>query len=589
MRRGIFEPGKSVIKQFLPLVGWCLTVLIFAGLSQAQNPKQAPTPEQRRDAAATKEESDYQNLQRARHLLMLKNDIKGLEDASMRCTARLEIVRFIFGNDVRDEFDSAESMAIDFFEDIANSPVEIPAVSADRFKNQILAVFRQRSPDFAAKVLKKYMPQADTSVADINELDSGTDPGVIASRTAAKIAAGNVSDYVLTIYNQLRDRDPVAANKVLEALLGYFERTQDTSKFSLLLDFLRSNYVAATTPAELKVRYLRFVIERSRRQIGDPDTGPTARFVLRMLKDALPLIQDSIPPLFVEAQAMFVILDNRLNQNQSNRARNDAYARIEASDDRLQQIITEAEAETDVGFRDFLWAWAAKIALERKDLKMAVDLILKVSPTANGFTMDADGISADHDGFLLHDALKAAIRLKDFEFCDYIVGKIQNDGYRSDGLLTLASALSVAGNRDQAFETLTAALKLIEKEDASSDTVRHFLGVVPTALKIDKAAGFETARAAVKMVNRLPTPSAEDKVGTPARGKYVLLTLQMISMSAAPTFKVLAQNNIGLTDSVVDEIKLKPVKLMAEIVVEAERKYPMPPKTKLTRSGATQQ
>ena len=523
-----------------------------------------------KQTSQTKDEKEYQNLQRARHLLLMKNEVKALDDLAMRCLVRLEMVRFIYDDDVRGEFDSAESMSIDYFEDIAANPDQIPEWDAARWQNFILPMLRQKSPDLAKKVEKKYMAKVDSSVADLQELNA-SNTKQIADRTIAKILSGDVSMFVLSIHDKIRLTDQNSADRILAALLGYFEKTVNTAKFAPFLDFIRGNYITSTTPSELKVRYLLFVMSRSRDQVSDADTGPTARFVLRMLKDALPSIQESLPNLYTDAQAMSLVLDARLNKD--NREREEAYARIEASDDKLGQVIAEAEGTNDKDLKESFWNWAAKMALDGKKYRMAVDLMMKIEP-------DEKGVVPNGNGFLIYKVIPKAMKGKDVEAAEYAIKRISDDEGKADGLLTIAAEYLATNDKLQAFDSLERALKLLDKGDSNADKVNAILVNIPTAIAIDKSKGFETASLAIKIANHLPSPTAEDKIGTPSRQKYLQNVLMRVAWSLIPAFKALAKSDVGFASSTAEEIRLKDWKLLAQVFVETERKYPMPPKIK---------
>ena len=113
------------------VMGFIILLTVVTCVSQV--PQSAP-----KTTSQAKEDSDYQNLQRARHLLLMKNDVKALDDVPMRCLVRLEIVRFIYDNDVRNEFDSADAVSVDYFEDIAANSGQIPGWDAARWQNFIL-------------------------------------------------------------------------------------------------------------------------------------------------------------------------------------------------------------------------------------------------------------------------------------------------------------------------------------------------------------------------------------------------------------------------------------------------------------------
>ena len=137
------------------------------------------------------------------------------------------------------------------------------------------------------------------------------------------------------------------------------------------------------------------------------------------------------------------------------------------------------------------------------------------------------------------------------------------------------------------FEKLQTALKLVEKGGADADRVRYILNAIPIALKIDRSTGFDVAGRAVNLANHLPTPSVDEKIGTPARLKYVDWTLLPTSFSILRTFKLLAATDVAFATSAADDIKSKNYRMIAEIVVETERKYPMPPKIKPSEPSVT--
>ncbi|MEO7660159.1 MAG: hypothetical protein ABIV48_11145, partial [Pyrinomonadaceae bacterium] len=316
-------PNK-LTRSVLATIITALAVIVLSYGSFSQEVKVKPPPPDR-----SLQQKEYQNLQRARRLILLKNEVKALDIASIRCFARLEIVKFIYENDVRAEFDSADSMSLKFFEDMAKNPDQITPSSAERWGNFLLPLLRKKSPDLAKKVEKQYMARSDTSVSDLMELDAGRNPREIANRTIAKIEKGDVSDYVLTIHDKIRSLDPAFADLILAALMSHWERTPDLfSRFGPFVDFIGINYTRDSAPIDLKIRYCRFIVGRGLSLIAGSDNGPTSRFILRTLKGILPTIEKTIPDLFPEARSIALVLDSRLNKD--NREREKAYARIEA-------------------------------------------------------------------------------------------------------------------------------------------------------------------------------------------------------------------------------------------------------------------
>ncbi len=562
---------------------WLFSILflvVFTGTSTAQtakepkpseNPTPAKTPDLNKPTAKPVDQKEYQNQQRASHLLLLKSDIKSLEDAPMRCKARLEIVRFIFDNDVRNEFDSADQVGIDFFEDIANNADQFNPEDADRTKNFMLSLLRQKSPVTAKMVEKKYLGKTDSSVADLMELERESNTKEIADRTIAKISRSEVSNYVLSLHAKIRLTDPNSADRILDVLLGYFERTADTKKFAILLSAVESSYCLPSTPVSLKKRYVDFVVNRARLQINEVDTGQTALYILGMIKRVLPVVQETVPALYAEAQGLFVVLDAKLNRK--GKDWDEATARIDASDDKLQQTIAEADAANDKELKNWLYERAALMAVESGKFRLAVDLVLKAENGSNSSSLGSDM-------FLQYKVVQASLKVKDFESCDYAIKKINDETRSASSMLKVGAKYIELKDKIQAFVYLEKALKLLEKGDADEDKFQVISSAISTALAVDKTKGFEVADRAIKIANHLPTPSAEAKLGSPRRIIYAEEILMPVAFELIPAFKALAIIDVPLTDSALENFQNKGWKVIAQIIVESERKYPMPKEQK---------
>ena len=267
----------------------------------------------------------------------------------------------------------------------------------------------------------------------------------------------------------------------------------------------------------------------------------------------------------------FLVLDAR--RNKDDRERDEASARIAASDDKLRQAIAEAEATNDKDLKKFFWHWAARLALEAKKYQMAVDLQMKVEPEDNRDTFDINA-------FLIYHVIPQAIEGKNLEAAEYGIKHITDDEGKAEGLFLIAESYLDADDKQQAFDTLERALKLLDKGEISADKVNTIFGNLSTAIAIDKLKGFETASLAIKIANHLPTPTAEDKIGTPSRQKYLENILMPVAWRLIPAFKALAKSDVGFASTTAEEIRSKDWKLLAQVFVEIERKYPMPAKTK---------
>lgn len=513
----------------------------------------------------TEKKEIYQNQQRAQSLSFLKNDIKTAEDAPMRCFLRAQIVKFIFERKITTHSETAKSFALDCLDDIAKNPAQFSAAQSAFWKSTIISLLRVNLPGIAAKAEKKYfLSEEDSGLSDFYELNSTSDSNGVANKIISKIANGEISEKILSLFYKLREKNSDASFRVLDALLKFFENSGNETKFAHAINVLSVYYLGNSTPLELKKRFLYFAVKLGQNALLESDKSNSYNQGRDILEISLPEIKQVIPAIYEQASAIYLTLDSKISK--TSREKKDALQRIEESENQLQQTITEAEAAENKTLKDDLWMSAARLAVEKKEFRTAVDSVMKIESKVEIFNVW-------RNQFLVDEVLTSALRENDFESPEYLLKQIEDVNERGRGTLKIASRFVELKNSARAFEELEAALEILGKAANSTTKVRIFLSAVPIAAKIDKTKTFDVASAVIKVINRLPTPSVDEKIETDARQKYVENVLLPNSFNIVAAFKILAKEDATFAFPLAQEIQRREWRLAAEISAEGEKKY----------------
>ena len=515
----------------------------------------------------TKVSQNYENHQRALRLILLRNEVKLLDDAPMRCFARVQIVRFIFDNAVTREYDAANSIALDCLEDIRSNSSQFSESQRSFWKSTILLLLRQKSPEIVSKIEEKYFAEDDLSFSDLQEIDRSTNLAAITDRTISKILKGDVSGYLFPIFAKIREKSQQAGIRILEALLSFLEKTPNLDSHATTLDFFSTYYLEESAPAELTKRFLNFSVRLGGSQLTQTEVSELYRLSHDILKLSIPKIAIMIPSLHQQAMAIYAVLDGKLAK--INRERDEVRERIELSDDKLRQTILEAEATENKALESDLWLSAAHLAVQQRKFRLAVDSILK-------FRLDVESAKSYRDYFLLNNILPASLKVSDFEASNYLIARVDDRNERGGGIFKIVSRHVELNDLSQAYSQLEDGLKVFDKAENSPAKIRILLSGVPIAFNIEKPKAYEIASLAIKTANRIPTPDLDDKLGTSSRIKYVDSVLIPTSFNIVNAFKILAKNDVGFATATAQEIESKSWRLAVEIVIETERKYLLP-------------
>ncbi|HEV7645984.1 MAG TPA: hypothetical protein VGO50_18760 [Pyrinomonadaceae bacterium] len=539
-----------------------------------------------------KKQEAYQNERRAANLAVMRSNIKQVDDAPQRCTLRIHIIRFIFENKVKNYYDTANSIALECLDETIDNKDQFSESQANRQKSGILSLLRKYSPALAVKVEKKYFTDQGASPIEFWDLDMGVDPNVFATRIISKIATGGVTYETHLVVDKLRELNRSAAYRVLSAVLDYYETHLEAAYVGNTLIFLASEYRDSRTPVELRRRFYNFMVRLGEAALADLENDEPTRLYIDIMKYGLPDMKQVSPELYPKAYAIYTSLSSK--RSDSEKEEDEVRERIRASKDKLAQTISEAESATSKSLKNSLWLSASFYALEAKKFRVAADTRLKMDfSTFEIITVglkDADPKDIFKKGqysFIKEEVLDGCLKENDIESAQYVIGLVEDPEMKAEGLFKIAAKLVELKKREAAFDTLSEGWKVLEKVETKPSKLWTMQLALPIALKIDKTRAFDMAGDIVKTVNRFPTPGADDKPGTEARQKYAGV-LTGVSSNLESVFRLMGKENMALADPISQGIQLKELRLAAQIALETQRVYPLPPEISQTAAPKAQ-
>jgi hypothetical protein len=543
------------IRLKLQLIG-ALSLLCFAALSISAQ------------ADRTKKQEAYQNQQRAAYLSSLRMNIKLIDDAPQRCFLRVQILQFIFEKKISDYHDTANALALECLDETVANKDQFTQILFQTQKNHILSLLQKYSPELAVKAEKKYFAdQPDSLIFEDWELDLGGDPDKAADRVISKIAGGGKPSSIVSLVDKLSAVNKGAKFRLLSAVLDYYEANIEAVYEETDLIFLSSHYLDPQTPVGLRKRFHNFALRFGMAALTHPENENLTRLCVEILKNALPDIRQINPELYPRAFSIFNALSSKRSEYE--RQKDAAMERIDASKDKLAQTISEAESAEDPELKDTLWLQASVLAFEEKKFRVAADSRMRMRELSSLYTQA-------RDYFYVEQLLDPCLKENDIESAEYIVKLVKDTVFGVQGVFKIAARLVELKKREEAFDTLDEGWKALEKAENKTSKIWTMQRAIPIALKIDKTRAFDMASDIVKTVNRFPTPSPDDKSGTKARQKYAE-TLTGVSYNLNLIFRLLAGEDMALADPISQGLQLKEWRLAAQIALETQRIYPLPP------------
>lgn len=535
-------------------------------LSSAAFTQEKPKPRGKSDPKQ-KTAEQYQNRQRALSLILLDSKIKTLDDAPMRCFARHEVVRFLVDSGPND----LHPYAIDF----AKACIEETSKNADEFiyasgtwqRTRMINLIRKIDREQADEI-EEQMPLEGrlNSMARSAELRESDDPTRVTAKVLNDIRSGTISPGLRMFVRTLSERDQELANAVLEAVLRHYEQRIATIEPDSELVSFTFEFLIGDVPQTLKNRFLMFALSLGRRAIADRSNETFTRRVTQILSISLHKFKEHLPAYFDEANSILQTL--QAAQSEIDKKMKEAFERIEAAEDKLAAMISEARSATDETLKRRLWMFVATTALNENKFKLAVDAAFEVTEPST--------VRAWHPVLLKHQIVGRAVKAGDLEAIDYVVDHLDKPGEKAEVLLSAAGHLSKKDSEKEALIFFKRGLDLFQRAEASTALLRQYAKAVELSQELDHGNVFEISRKMTETVNRLPSPDAKDIKDSEGRSVYVGDVLAPATYPLVEVFDKLAEEDPDLAYTISQGIQRRDLRLIAEISVEKFKKYPLP-------------
>jgi hypothetical protein len=476
-------------------------------------------------------------------LKSLLEQVDSSDEPALRVFLRLKIAKYLWENPQPPV--APKSMVIAALTDLRAHEKDIPSLYVNLFRRDLIAQLRIHDPETAARLTEEYKlnRRTDLEVAySMLEQENGVDKAVsIAQRS---IIAGKEPERILVPFlHRLEKVNPTEVPKMLDKLLAAEEAHRGSISTGTLFT-LKHLFIREQTPQDLQRRYLAVVINRA------DETAPASIVnTYNILADIMPVVGKQAPDLYYSANARLSDLAALLPKGTLERI--SINKRVSQSSEPLAQLLAERDAVSDPSLKDDLQIEAAQLALEKGQVRTAIELVAKVQPKN-------DEARRWRDQFI-EGAVGRALDKGDVSAAKYGASQIQSYNIRSSALQKVALYLQGSNDLVSARTTLNSALKLIKASDDNTDKAIALLDLSVSFLKIDSQQASELLSAAVKVINKIPVVLPEVESGSNEHLRNVE-DMMKIAYKLIPTFQALSatdeRGTLGLaTDIQRQELK----------------------------------
>ena len=467
--------------------------------------------------------------------------IRKIDDPTVRIFLKLRLASLLWNEP--DRTTTAESLTVAALDELdANDAV--PSLYVDIFRNDLLALLQTNAPETAKRYAREEIDVA------FSMLNSKGKEALAITTLKTELAKGWVPDLkILFFLRRLETQKQfVELGRALSIILAAEERRAGTipiEVFSWLTDF----YLRTDVQADLKRRFLAAAVNSTKVSYTVWDAKEVDD-AYNLLVAILPHVKSSTPSLYPQAAAQLSSLMARVPSARSQREELDE--RIRTSHDPLSQIITEARSATDATLKDELFLQGARLALEKGDLKLSLELVT---------SMSADSDRKKWQEHFLSDLANAAIEKKVPEVAGEAIARIQSQSIKIGALQKLTRYFFEANDLAKARELLNDTLKSINSIEEKTDKSLALLRVLPLVANVNSESVPVLGEQIVKSINNIP--SRDNTTDKTVATSYVQKTLMPVTWQVLPVFQSLAERDESLTTDLVNRIQLKEIRTSA--------------------------
>jgi hypothetical protein len=494
----------------------------------------------------------------------LESQVKMVSFPVVRTYIRYKLALWLWQNG-KDETGDAKVLSIRAFDELYDKKNEFPQYFFSDLSTRFLALFEAYDPGTAKKIHEKYNISKDEQLNSIFPLLDKKD---LESLVVDKLLASlenqrEISSQAIFILEELAKRKSPGFLRVLSGIVSLEERGK--SNFSsdslfFITDFFRNE----TVSSDLRMRFYKIVIKKARQALDSDESEALSAFDL--INSVSIDISASNEALYSEFNSLKIILASKISR--SDTEYREVYERIDDSSDRLEALMSEADATSDKVLKEQLITEASTEALKRKKFQVAIDLTEKLADLKKSQKNEDARFKFRFDQFMGDVAIQS---LKDNEIAvsKKASGKISDKLARAEILRKTANYFFEQEDSTAALNTLNESLKITNETENNSKKIAMLLRLLVSFQKIDKDKVSGVSENIAKLIDALPTLNPDDKPGSENHIKY-MNSIMAINANLLPVFNELLKKNRLEALNFASRINRKEVKIITGYALTAE-------------------
>jgi tetratricopeptide (TPR) repeat protein len=275
------------------------------------------------------------------------------------------------------------------------------------------------------------------------------------------------------------------------------------------------------------------VVNATRDPYAFPDV-PRLQQARNFLVNIASSIEALSPALYAQAMAQLSVISSRLPPD--NISMQTIAERVKRSQDPLEAWIEEADSPENKFFRNDILTEAAQLALEKRKLELAIDIVSKIE------IKDEDKNTRLWRGQFLKDVSDSALQAGKPDIALRAEESIEDVLTRTQALKKIAIYYLQTGDAASAEQVLGTALKLATSIAKASDRAAAYLDLAEACQRLNEGKLYEVISLAVKAINSIDAPDTQDKPGSSKRDGYAR-ELSALSWRLTPAFQSLVARN----------------------------------------------
>jgi len=433
------------------------------------------------------------------------DNIKKMDEAGLRVSARNQILTYLATekNPSDAKHALATQIARDALAELREHSEEIIPFMRSYLSNDLASWIHKHRPNLIEEFEKTInaMPKVDASqrIRALFDLEGGD---VLAAR---RIRQELEEQGALNGLNFWLDELMTRNSKEFEPLASEVVARAGAGQISFeTLFWISDIYLRPQISNALRNRFLTTVVART--QPANFVAEPAPQMAYNLLSQLLPVIQQSTPELYEQALTNSFAMRASLSERQS--ASEARIKRLNDSVNPIADLKAEADSAKTKTERNELLLRAAELALEKKKFDLCLDMLGEVDVNVATADLSSGQRSIDQ---ILQNFVRATLTAKLTDRAEKGAARIADPLSRVESLSLIMRNYAKANDREAAQRLLIEAFKIAAAGSDNSDQAKAFLLLSVTCDQVDRSRKAELLLSAVKALNSLAKPDANER------------------------------------------------------------------------------